>query len=679
MANEEISLTIDGRAVTVPAGTTILAAAAAAGVEIPTLCHLKELGPYGACGVCVVEVKNCPKLLRACSALVAPGMEVSTTSDRVCATRKIAVELLMGDHDGDCQGPCTLNCPAHTDCQKYVGQIAAGDFPGAVRTVLEKIPLPASIGRVCPHPCETACRRHLVEEAISIARLKAFAGDKVRQDGTASDEKPAAATGKRVAIVGGGPAGLAAARRLALFGHAVTVYDQMPEMGGMLRWGIPAYRLPKDVLKAETDAIAALGVTYVNGFKIGRDAAWSDLRARHDALLVANGAWKSMALGCPGEDLAGVWGGIDLLREVACGKRPALGRRVAIVGGGNTAMDACRTAVRLGVEEVYIVYRRTRAEMPAEDVEIREAEEEGVKFRFLVSPVEVLGADGRVRAVKLQKMALGEPDARGRRRPEPVPGAFEELALDALVVAAGQKMDAEGFADLPLTAKGTLAADERTCATALPGVFAAGDATNRGADIAVTAVAEGNAAALAIHAYLNGGTYVYRAPVLSERRVTAADFADRVRVPRATVPARDPAVRRRDFAPVDGGLAAAQAVEEAKRCLACGCHDYADCKLIRLANACGADTDRFRGAFHPGFIERKLVSIERNQRKCILCNLCVRTCERTAKKGLLGLVDRGFKTVIRPAFDTPAATAGCRDCHLCVDTCPTGALRLLDA
>jgi len=672
-----IDLTIDGISVSVNDGTTILEAAKAAGIEIPNLCYLKELGPYGACGVCVVEVKDCPKMLRACSAKVAPGMVVYTKSEKALATRKLALELLMGDHDGDCQGPCKLNCPAHTDCQKYVKEIAEGRFADAIATIMETFPLPAAIGRVCPHPCEKACRRRLVEAPISIAQLKYFAADQVRKAGNARPVKVGAPSGKKVGIIGGGPAGLTAAFKLVQRGHDVTIFDQMPEMGGMLRYGIPEYRLPKAILKAETDAIAALGVKYVNDFKIGRDVEFDEFRKRFDAVIVANGAWKSSAMRVKGEDLEGVWGGIDFLRAVVTGQKPAIGERVAIVGGGNTAMDACRTAVRVGAKEVFVIYRRTRKEMPAEDVEIVEAEEEGVVFKFLRAPDEIIGKDGRVAGMRLQVMELGEPDERGRRKPVPVPGQFEEIALDSVIAAIGQRNDPDGFAALPQTQKGTIAADEGNFSTSIPGVFACGDTVNKGAGIAIGAIAQANEAALAVDAFLNGGEYRPVKPVLSERDLSEKDFADRPRIERVKMPQRPPEERRNDFNEVNLGLSPEAAQAEAKRCLECGCHDFADCKLIRYANLVNADTQRLRGAFHPGFDERKLVSIERNQRKCILCNLCVRVCAQEAKQGLLGLVDRGFKTVIKPEFRDKSATDVCRECHRCADNCPTGALKII--
>ena len=261
---EQIKITINGRELTGSRGETILNIAAANGIEIPNLCYNSNLKIYGACGLCLVEAEGMPKLLRACATVANDGMVVSTETDRVKRARKIAMELLMSDHEGDCKGPCHLNCPARTDIQGYLKQIAMGNDREAVRIIKEKIPIPASIGRVCPHPCESNCRRRLVEEPLSIAFLKAFAADQDLASENPFTPEVAPATGKKVAIIGGGPAGLSAAYYLCLAGHAVTIYEAMPEMGGMLRYGIPEYRLPKAVLRKEVEAIEKLGVELKN-------------------------------------------------------------------------------------------------------------------------------------------------------------------------------------------------------------------------------------------------------------------------------------------------------------------------------------------------------------------------------------------------------------------------------
>ena len=484
-----IKLTINGRVCSGRAGQTILEVAQNNGIEIPNLCHNSELKHYGGCSLCVVEAENSPKLLRACATEAQDGQVIYTESERVVRTRKTSIELLMSDHDGDCRGPCVLKCPASVNAQGYVQAIARGDDKEAVRIIKERLPIPASIGRVCPHPCEGGCRRQMVEQSISIAYLKYFAADRVLAAGGYVPPK-AAATGKRVGVIGGGPGGLTAAYYLSLKGNRVTVVDSMPQMGGMLRYGIPEYRLPKKVLDQEIDEIASLGVEMKNNFRIGEQMSFEEFKSQYDAVVLAIGAWSSTPIGCPGEELEGVMGGIDFLRQVAMGEKPDIGDKVAVVGGGNTAMDACRTAVRLGAKEVYVVYRRTEAEMPAEQIEIDEAREEGVVYKFLTNPAEIIGENGKVKEIKLQVMELGEPDESGRRRPVPVPGKFETLPVTCVIGAIGQKVNVAGFEGVQLNNKGIIAADETSYRTSMEGVFAVGDATNRGASIAIEAIGE---------------------------------------------------------------------------------------------------------------------------------------------------------------------------------------------
>ena len=681
----QIHFTINGVPCVCEEGTSILQAAKLNGIEIPNLCNDESVRVYGACGLCAVEVlddgrgKPVPKLLRACSAKAMEGYVVRFDTERVNQSRKIALELLMSDHTGDCRGPCQLNCPAGTDCQGYVKKIAQGDFHGAVQIIKEKIPIPASIGRVCPHPCEQNCRRGLVEAPLSIAFLKAHAADRDLEADTYRPET-APDTGKTVAVVGGGPAGLTAAYALRCKGHAVTVIDASAKMGGMLRYGIPAYRLPKNLLDREIAEIEKLGITMKNNIRLGRDITLAQLRDEYDAVILAAGAWSSMAMRVPGEELGGVIGGIQFLHDISSGEGeiPDLrGKNVAVCGGGNTAMDACRTAIRCGAENVYVIYRRTRSEMPAEDIEIEESIEEGVTYKFLTNPAEITGENGRVKQIRLQVMELGAPDASGRRAPVPVEGKFELLDVDLVIMAIGQKLDPAGLDGVTLTKKGTIAADAATYLTNLENVYAIGDATNRGASIAIEAIGEGGRCAAVVDSALRGEMKPCHAPFYSKKNVTAADLADREKQPRCQMPTRPAAERAKDFAPVNLGLTDETAIAEAKRCLECGCHDYHDCKLIRYAQQQEIHPERFDGARNAHETERRLAVIERDNGKCILCGLCVRICDEVAKQGILGLVGRGFPTVIKPEFNTPETVRICADCKKCAEACPTGALKIL--
>ena len=674
---EKFKLNINGKEVKGLPGQTILEVARENDIFIPTLCYDERTKIYGSCGICMCEVEGNPKLCKACATVIAPGMVIRTNTERVIESRKTNLELLLSNHTGDCRPPCVLACPAQTDCQGYVGLIANGEYEAALELVKDKIPLPAALGRVCPHPCEEKCRRGLIDEPISIQWLKRFVADNDLMGEEAFIPECEPATGKRVAVIGGGPMGLSAAYFLRQKGHDVTIFESMPKAGGMLRYGIPEYRLPKEVLDEEILTIEKMGVEIITDTKIGVDIPFETVREDFDAVLLGIGAWISTGVGCKGEDADGVIGGIDFLRKVVRNEEIELGEKVAIVGGGNTAMDACRTAVRLGAKEVYNIYRRTKDEMPADMVEIEEAEEEGVIFKNLTNPIEVIkDENGHAKEVVLQVMELGEPDASGRRRPIPVEGKTETIAIDTMILAIGQAVDASIF-DCDKTRKNAIAYDKETFMTSMPGVFAGGDCGNDKISIAVEAIADAKKVSESIDAYLDGEIIRYEKPYFVERDdINEKTFEDRERECRPEMPQLSAEERKNNFSEViPDGYTAEQAEAEASRCLECGCHDYFECKLIDLAHQYDVKPERFAGDKNTIEFEDDHPFIVRDPNKCILCGLCVRVCDEIMGVGALGLVHRGFDTVVKPNMEKPLIESGCVSCGQCVSVCPTGALQ----
>ena len=672
-------LNIDGKEVLGLPGQTILEVAKENDIFIPTLCFDERTKIYGSCGLCMCEVEGNPKLCKACATEIAPNMVIKTDTDRVIESRKTNLELLLSNHTGDCRPPCVKACPAETDCQGYVGLLANGEYEKAIELIKDKLPLPASLGRVCPHPCESECRRGLIDEPVSIQWLKRFLADTDLMADERFIPEIDDETGKSVAIIGGGPMGLSAAYFLRQRGHDVTIFESMPKAGGMLRYGIPEYRLPKEVVDEEIATIEAMGVDIITDTKVGVDIPFETIREDFDAILLGIGAWKSTGVGCKGEDAEGVIGGIDFLRKVVRNEPMILGDSVAIVGGGNTAMDACRTAVRLGVKTVYNIYRRTKDEMPADMVEIVEAEEEGVIFKNLTNPLEVIADEnGHVKQVVLQVMELGEPDASGRRKPIPVEGKTETIDVDTLILAIGQAVDASMFSDeIERTKKGAIKYDAKTFRTSMEGVFAGGDCGNDKISIAVEAIADAKKASEMIDAYLDGEDAEYREEyVVTRDDITAESFEDRERMCRPTMDQLEADERKDNFTEViPDGYSEEDAVYEANRCLECGCHDYHECKLIDFANQYEVDPDRFAGEKNAIEFEDDHPFIVRDPNKCILCGLCVRVCDEVMGVGALGLVNRGFDTVVKPNLEKSLAKSGCISCGQCVSVCPTGALQ----
>ncbi len=641
------------------------------GLYLPHLCHNEELESYGGCGLCLVEVEGMRKPLRACSTTVTEGMKITTSTAELEKSRKVALSLIMSDHSGDCKAPCFMACPTHQDVQGYVGLIANGNEREALELIKKDNPLPASIGRVCPHPCEEKCRRKHLEGAVSICGLKRFAADSYMDYVPECKEF----NGKTVAVVGAGPAGLSCAYFLAEKGYKVKVFEAQTNGGGMLRYGIPAYRLPKDILDKEIENIEKMGVEFSYSKKLGVDFTISSLKNEYDAVFLAIGAWSSTKLGCPGDAFDGVVGGIDMLYNVAKGKKVDLGKKVCVVGGGNTAIDAVRTAVRLGAEKVTLVYRRTENEMPAEPDEIRDARAEGVEFKFLVSPVEVLGENGRVEGIKLQNMKLGEPDASGRRSPVAIQGSIEILECDTVISAIGQKVLSDELDCVELTRKGTVAVDEKTYMTSVSGVFAAGDVINKGPDIAIRAIAGGKYAARSIDCYLNGLEVPPELPSYSvNKNFDTSVLCGTPVVNRCETKLVDSEVRRNNFSEAAFTFTKEEAQEEASRCLECGCSAVYSCELLPLMRDYDALSMSLKGKIRQYPKDKSHPFIVRDNNKCILCAQCVRACREICGTENLGLFGRGFGTIPMSAFDLPLNESKCVSCGACVNVCPTGAL-----
>jgi formate dehydrogenase (NADP+) beta subunit len=408
--------------------------------------------------------------------------------------------------------PCRNGCPAHIDVPRYIECIRDGDYEGALAVNREKTPLVGTLGRVCVHPCESNCNRQPYDQALSIRLLKRFASDfGCRNSYDQKNQLPGTREGTdRVAIIGSGPAGLTAAYQLAQKGYTVKIYEALPVAGGMLAVGIPAYRLPRDILNAEIDIVKKLGVEIALNTRIGTDITLDELQAEgYGAIFIASGLHESSTLGCEGEDACyyGYLPGVDFLRKLNLGEVMELGESVAVIGGGNVAMDCARSAVRLGVKEVNLIYRRSKNEMPANAAEIDAAEEEGIKFHLLSNPVCILEESGSVSGMECIRMELGEPDTSGRRRPMPMDGSEFILKADTVIPAIGQVADfsfRKEDSGLEVTKWGTLVVDEETMETTVPGIYAGGDAV-LGARTVIEAIASANRAAEAIDSYLRTG------------------------------------------------------------------------------------------------------------------------------------------------------------------------------
>ncbi|MCL2120972.1 MAG: FAD-dependent oxidoreductase [Clostridiales bacterium] len=486
--------------------------------------------------------------------------------------------------------PCKYECPANLDAHGYVSLIGEGRYEDALKVVRRTTPFAGVLGRVCLHPCEQNCSRQYVEESVSICSLKRFIADDELKKGI----KPAVALREgleeksdKIAIIGAGPAGLNCAYQLALKGYKPTVFEALPVAGGMLKVGIPDYRLDKDVLKGEIELIENMGVEIRLNARLGRDFTLDQLKAEgYKAFFLAIGAHKDMKMGVPGEEGEGVLSSVDFLRELNLGNTPSIGKKTLVIGGGNVAMDAARSALRLG-SDVTVVYRRTEEEMPANPWEVEHAMEEGVRFAFLTTQTEVIFEDGKMKGLNCLQNELGEPDASGRRRPVPIEGSDFIMEADTIIAAIGQYVDGEeakaaGF-DV-FNERGDLAADRKTMALRMEGVFTGGDAM-RGPATMIEAVADGNRVAKAIINYLEGANAQLEPFLLPQTPLEEIDTRSAKRAARAKMPMLDMRKRRTSFEEVELGLDEETAKAEALRCVDCSV--CCDCRMCE--EACGSD------------------------------------------------------------------------------------------
>ena len=469
--------------------------------------------------------------------------------------------------------PCTRACPAGVNVKAYVSLIAAGRFQAALDVVRERNPLPGICGRICTHPCESYCNRNKIDDPVAVCQLKRFVADYELAHPHAKNKPIPRSRKERIAIIGSGPAGLTAANDLVLWGYGVTVFEALPEPGGMLVAGIPAFRLPRDIIKAEIDFIRELGVEIKTGTRVGgKQALGKLLQEGFDAVLIAVGAHKGKKLNIPGEDeYTGVIDCVDFLKRVNFGNPPKVGKKVIVIGGGNSALDSARTALRLESEEVHIVYRRSRREMPAHEAEIAEAEREGIKIHYLAAPKQIVGRDSHVTGLECLKVKLGKPDADGRRRPVPIKGSEFIVEADTIISAISQKPELSflGSEELETTPWGTLQVDKETLTTSRAGIFAAGDATT-GPGTVIDAIAAGHGAACSIDHYLRHEPLIKEVEPIKPELEIRIDPGKEKKIPRAKMPTAPISHRQNNFREVELGFTEAAAVAEAKRCLRCG-------------------------------------------------------------------------------------------------------------
>jgi NADPH-dependent glutamate synthase beta subunit-like oxidoreductase len=468
--------------------------------------------------------------------------------------------------------PCKMGCPAHNNVQGYVNLAAKGKFQEALQLIKETSPFPSICGRICHHPCETDCHRSQIDESVAAHSIERFLGDLDLNPNTRYQPKIKAREKEKVAIVGSGPAGLTCAYYLAQEGYQVTIFEKTSLLGGMLTMAIPSYRLPREIVEAEIQLIRDMGVTMKTGVEVGKDKTIAQLREEgFKAFFIAIGTQECLRLGIEGEDLKGVYRGLDYLRGINLGESLAIGKNVAVIGGGNAAMDVVRSARRSGAENAFILYRRGLKEIPARPEEIEECQEEGISIHLLTQPLRFIGQNGQVKAIQCIKMRLEDPDESGRRKPEPIPGSEFTIEVDAVITALGQEADWACLTPecaCTLTSWGTIKVDPLTLQSDDPDIFAGGDAI-RGPQTVIEAIADGRRAAISIDRYIEGQDLRLDRDI-QLKAITTPQRGRYDPSARSHMPCLGAQERIKNFNEVQKGLTKEMAVQEALRCISCG-------------------------------------------------------------------------------------------------------------
>lgn len=554
--------------------------------EGPVGCEYACLG-FGTCD------RNCPFNAITMSEINLPEINYDKctgcgTCAKVCPRNVMRIvsesaKILLWNQTDTCQAPCQATCPTQIEIPRYLGFIAEGRFEDALRVIKQHMPMPLAIGRVCPAPCEDVCRRNDVDEPVNINNLKRFVADLEYNKGEHIPVFVHPDTGHKVAIIGGGPAGLTCAYYLRRLGHSPTIFERMPELGGAMRYGIPEYRLPKKILQWEIEGMLSIGIEAKTNVDIGKDITYESLvNEGFEAFFIATGTPRGLWTGVEGEDLEGVMTGIDFLREVALGKEPKIGPRVVVIGGGNVAIDVALSALRLpGVEEVQMACLESRSEMPAWEHEVQDALAEGVILNNSWGPKKIIGENGKVVGVEF-KRCVSVFDQTGRFNPSYDESQVMKIDADTVLVTIGQGTDIEFIkadpvlSKLELTPRGTIVVNPETMQTNIPNVFASGEITT-GPNIAVQAIAGGRMATWSIHQFLNRKEdeelIIQPIPNLRTKALDLVDREELKKVPksrREVMPRLPVQERKKNWKEVNLGLDEEQALRAAKRCLNCG-------------------------------------------------------------------------------------------------------------